>query len=327
MSKSSLRIFPFVFLLGLTVALGSASSFTTPTAAAPGPMQTASPTTILSKTTTTTYTSLSSRFSSTTTLTVTNATTSTSYTGTRTTGVTSLIVITATTSAIVTSTTTSTSTTSVVSFPASTPSCAMALVAAGTALEPYANSLREFRNNYILKTSSGKAFMSAFNSWYYSWAPSVARVAAKNQVFAEILRVALVPLFGILYAARYSYLEAAWLSPEAGAIMAGIVAASLIGMVYVAPITYVLVRVLRLRKCLLGLRKVLVLWTFGACLLIIAAYVLGSFALMGLATTSLVLSILTFGSIIGTRALASVKPFIITPASIVSTKPFKRKLA
>ena len=117
------------------------------------------------------------------------------------------------------------------------------------------------------------------------------------------------------------------MSPEIGAIMAGIVAASLIGMVYVAPITYGLVRVLRLRKSILALRRILALWTVGACLLIIAAYVLRSFALMGLATASLVLSMLTFGSIIGTRAIASAKPFIINPALILSIKTFTRKLA
>ena len=167
--------------------------------------------------------------------------------------------------------------------------------------------------------------MLAFNSWYYSWAPSVARVAAESQVFADVLRVGLVPLFGILYVARYSYLAAS-LSPEAGAILAGIVAASLIGVVYVAPITYALVRVLRLQKCLLALYRILALWTFGACLLIIAAYALNSFTLMGLATASLVLSMLTFGSIIGARALASMKPSIMNPALILSLKAFKRKL-
>jgi hypothetical protein len=170
--------------------------------------------------------------------------------------------------------------------------------------------------------------MLAFNSWYYSWAPSVARVAAENQVIADVLRVGLVPLFGILYVASYSYLATASLSPEAGAIMAGIVAASLIGMVYVAPITYALVGVLRLRNYfLLALRRILALWTVGTCLSIIAAYVLGSFALMGLATASLVLSMLTFGSIIGAGALASMKPSIIIPPSILSIKAFKRKLA
>jgi hypothetical protein len=168
--------------------------------------------------------------------------------------------------------------------------------------------------------------MLAFNSWYYSWAPSVARVAAENQVFADALRVGLAPLFGILYVARYSYLAAASLSPEAGAIMAGIVAASLIGIVYVAPITYALVRVLRLQKCLLALCRILALWTLWACLLIIAAYALGSFALMGLATASLVLSMLTLGSVIGARAPAFIKLSIINPALILSLKPFKRKL-
>ena len=169
--------------------------------------------------------------------------------------------------------------------------------------------------------------MLVFNGWYYTWAPLMAHVFGGNHIFSDVLQVILLPLFGILFLSSYAYFAAVWLSPEIGAIMAGIVAASLIGMVYVAPIACALVRLLRLRKCLLGPSKVLALWTFGACLSIIAAYVLGSFALMGLATASLVLSILTFGSIIGARVLASLKPFIIAPASILSMKAFKRKPA
>jgi len=169
--------------------------------------------------------------------------------------------------------------------------------------------------------------MLLFNGWYYTWAPLVAHVAGSNYVVSEVLQVILVPLFSILFLSSYAYFAAAWLSPEIGAVMAGILAASLVGLVYVAPITYSLVRVLRLRKCLLALRRILALWTVGACLLIIAAYVFRSFALMGLATASLVLSMLTVGSIIGTRAIASAKPFIINPALILSIKTFTRKLA
>ena len=326
MSKSSRRIFPLIFLLTLAAGLGLASSYVAP-AAVLG--QTASATTTLSTTATTTFTSRSSSFTSTKTLSVTNATSVTVFTGTRTTGVTSLIVVTATTSAIITSTTVSTSTTSVVSLPSSNPSCAVAEVSAGSALAPYANSLRQFRSQ-ILKTSAGRAFMSAFNSWYYSWAPLVA-AAAENHAFADIIRVGLVPMFGILYAARYSYLAAAPFSPEAGALAAGIVAASLLGIVYVAPITYAFARALRLRKYLLALHRIratpLALWTVGSLLLILAAYLLGSFTLMAVATANLVLSMLTFGSIIGIRALASAKPPIINPAPILAIRVFKRKLA
>ena len=144
-------------------------------------------------------------------------------------------------------------------------------------------------------------------------------------MFAEALRVGLVPLFLILYASRYSYLAGAWLNPEFGALTAGVVAAWLIGMVYVAPITYAVVRVLRLRRRLFTSATPLILWTLGTALMIGAAFVLGSFALLALATASLTLSMLALGSIFGARALASSKPSMINPALILSIRPFKQE--
>ncbi len=52
--------------------------------------------------------------------------------------------------------------------------CLIATAAFGSELTPQVQYLRNFRENYILSTASGSAFMSAFNSVYYSFSPQVA---------------------------------------------------------------------------------------------------------------------------------------------------------
>jgi hypothetical protein len=222
----------------------------------------------------------------------------------------------------------STSTSTVATLP-SNPTCPVGVVAAGSFLEPYVESLRGFRDKEILETSAGGAFMSVFNAWYYGWAPSLARMTAENQMFANLLRLSLVPLFGILYASYYSYLAVAPLSHEAGAITAGTVAASLIGLVYVAPFAYLSVRILRVRKHLRFEENKLmrVAGFFVASVVLIgAAYVHSSFALMRLATASFTLSMLTLGSIAGIRALALIQPSIFNLVPVLSIERLKRSL-
>ncbi|HEX7031593.1 MAG TPA: ABC transporter substrate-binding protein, partial [Nitrososphaera sp.] len=52
--------------------------------------------------------------------------------------------------------------------------CLIATAAFGSELTPQVQFLRNFRDNYILSTASGAAFMNAFNSVYYSFSPQVA---------------------------------------------------------------------------------------------------------------------------------------------------------
>lgn len=295
-AKSSL-----VLILIAVIAL--ASCLSQPAAATVGPRQS-------SATLSTTHTS----FTGTLTLTTTSAITRYSYTGTVTTGVTSIVTAISTVSNILTFTQTSTSTSTVATVPAN-PNCPVAAIAAASFLEPYANSLREFRGNQILQTRAGWAFMLVFNGWYYAWAPLVAHVAQNNHIFSDVLQVIFVPLFAILFLSSFAYFAAAPLSPESGAIIAGSVAASLVGLVYVAPVAYVFLRGLRKRRLALARVHVitLTLWVAGNCLLIGAAYVLDSLALMGLTTASLTLSMLAFGSVVGVRAIAFLQPSMMNP--------------
>lgn len=157
-------------------------------------------------------------------------------------------------------------------------------------------------------------FMQTFNVWYYSWAPSVTYVAATNPWFLDVLRVGVYPLMGILYASYFSYELVSPFNVEAGALTAGIVAASLIGLVYVAPVAYVSSRLVRRRARFFSLDKLHLLpasgWVAASAFMIGAAYLTGSALFMGLATASLTLSMLSLGSMLGAIGLGYVQlPF------------------
>jgi hypothetical protein len=255
-----------------------------------------------STTKSTTNTSLSLSFSYTTTVssTSTSTTTSTVYTSTETQTATSYTGTPSTTYSVITTKTTV--------LPGI--GCPVAFATSGTPLEPYANFLRGFRNNEIQNTTAGSMFMQAFNTWYYGWAPSLTYAAVTQPVVLSLLRAGVYPLIAILYAAYFSYAAVAPLSAEAGALTAGVVAASLIGLVYVAPVAYVSMRLVRRMKFLrVGKAHLLPAsgWVGASALMVGAAYLSGSAWLMGLGTASLTLSMLSIGGFLSALALNSIQ--------------------
>ncbi len=300
--------------LGVTTCGISGCVSTPPLSSSTSFQYTATSTTSIT-TTSTTYSSFIS--SSTTTTSVTTTSTFFSYTSTI-----STTISTTSFSSIITGTQTSTNT-NVVTVPTTTTSsttytsivtqrginvCPVALVTTGNSLEPYANFLRGFRNNQIQNTTAGRQFMLTFNNWYYSWAPTLSYTAANNPWVFRAVQAGVYPLLGILYASYYSYNILAPLNAEVGAVTAGIVAASLIGVVYVAPLAYVATRLtkrrLRISKLTVGPSAA---WFTGSALLIAAAYATSSGELLALSTSSMVLSMLSLGSLIGARAFAYVQ--------------------
>ncbi len=260
-------------------------------------------TSISSSTTTTTATSTSTFFSYTSTISTTITTTSYSTQITATSASTNTNWVT-----VPTTTTTGSTYTNLVTQKGTSTSCPVSLVTAGNGLEPYANFLRSFRDSGIQNTTAGRAFMLAFNTWYYSWAPSLSDSAANHPLVFKTVQLAVYPLIGILYVSYYSYALVAPFSTEAGAIAAGIVAASLIGAAFVAPVVYVTMRMIRRR---LGISKQTLgpsaAWFTASIMLCVTAYTIGSGQLLAAATSSMVLSMLSLGSIVGTRGLAYVQ--------------------
>jgi len=283
-------------------------------------------TSISSSTTTTTATTTSTFFSYTSTISTTISTTSytTSYTSTMTSAPTNVLTFSTTT------TSSSTYTNFITQKGVSTLACPVTYVTNGNRLQPYADFLRSFRDNRIQNTTAGRVFMQTFNSWYYSWAPSVTYSAATSPWVFRAVQVSVVPLLGILYASYYSYALVAPMNAEAGAIVAGIVTASLIGLVYVAPILYATTRIVRRHSRLSISRRTLgpsAIWFVGSVLLCVAAYATSSGNLLAVATSSLVLSMLSVGSLTGARALMYIQLPFVNPANMaLLLKRFTRTL-
>jgi hypothetical protein len=110
--------------------------------------------------------------------------------------------------------------------------CLIATAAFGSELTPQVQYLRDFRDNYIMSTASGSAFMDAFNSVYYSFSPQVADYEREQPWLQATVKAGLYPLFGILMASESAYSA---VGGEGGAALAGAIASSLIGAVYLAP--------------------------------------------------------------------------------------------
>ena len=75
--------------------------------------------------------------------------------------------------------------------------------------------------------------MNVFNSWYYSFSPSVADYERAQPWLKGMVRIAIFPLLGILQVSEKSY---SLLPGEYGSVVAGLTASTLIGFVYFTPV-------------------------------------------------------------------------------------------
>uniref|UniRef100_UPI000A7D0148 cupredoxin domain-containing protein n=1 Tax=Nitrosopumilus sp. Nsub TaxID=1776294 RepID=UPI000A7D0148 len=76
--------------------------------------------------------------------------------------------------------------------------CLIATAAYGSELAPQVQMLREIRDNQLMNTESGSAFMSTFNEAYYSFSPYIADMERENPVFKEIVKAGLTPMISTL---------------------------------------------------------------------------------------------------------------------------------
>ena len=76
--------------------------------------------------------------------------------------------------------------------------CLIATAAFGSELAPQVQQLRDLRDNTVLATASGTAFMSGFNQVYYAFSPAVSDLERENPAFKSAVRVALVPMLSSL---------------------------------------------------------------------------------------------------------------------------------
>jgi len=118
--------------------------------------------------------------------------------------------------------------------------CLIATAAFGSELDPQVQFLRELRDNTVLQTESGSAFMTGFNQFYYSFSPAIADYERENPVFKEAVKLTLTPLLTSLTLLQYADIDS-----ESEMLGYGISIILLnIGMYFVAPA----VLIMRIRK-------------------------------------------------------------------------------
>ncbi|WP_316506780.1 peptidylprolyl isomerase [Nitrosopumilus sp.] len=109
--------------------------------------------------------------------------------------------------------------------------CLIATAAYGSELAPQIQYLRELRDNTVLSTESGTAFMTGFNQLYYSFSPVIADLEREHPAFKEIVKFSITPMISTLSILNYVEIdsEQELLSYGLGIILMNI------GMYFVAP--------------------------------------------------------------------------------------------
>ena len=109
--------------------------------------------------------------------------------------------------------------------------CLIATATFGSEMAPQVQFLREIRDNTVLQTESGSAFMTGFNQFYYSFSPAIADYERENPAFKEAVKITLTPLLTSLTLLQYADIdsESEMLGYGIGVILLNI------GMYFVAP--------------------------------------------------------------------------------------------
>jgi hypothetical protein len=76
--------------------------------------------------------------------------------------------------------------------------CLIATATYGSELAPQVQQLRELRDNKLLQTESGSAFLTGFNEIYYSFSPIIADYERENPHFKEGVKLAITPMISSL---------------------------------------------------------------------------------------------------------------------------------
>ena len=109
--------------------------------------------------------------------------------------------------------------------------CLIATATFGSELAPQVQQLRELRDNTILSTESGIAFMAGFNQFYYSFSPTIADLEREYPVFKQVVKLSITPMLSTLSILNYAEIdsEQEMLSFGIGIILMNV------GMYFVAP--------------------------------------------------------------------------------------------
>jgi len=114
--------------------------------------------------------------------------------------------------------------------------CLIATAAYGSEMSPQVQLLREIRDNKVLSTESGHSFMTGFNTFYYSFSPTIADLERENPAFKEAVKVTITPLLATLSILNHVDIDS---EQEMLGYGIGIILMN-IGMYFVAPVIVIL---------------------------------------------------------------------------------------
>ena len=109
--------------------------------------------------------------------------------------------------------------------------CLIATAAFGSELAPQVQELREVRDNIVLNSRVGTAFLTGFNQLYYSFSPTIADWERQSPVFKEIVKMAITPLVTSLSILNYVDIDS---EEEVLGYGIGVILLN-VGMYFVAP--------------------------------------------------------------------------------------------
>jgi len=148
--------------------------------------------------------------------------------------------------------------------------------------------------------------MIAFNTWYYSFSPSVASHLQTDPAGRTVMKVVLYPLIGMLWMSSATF-NLTQSYPEIAALLSGLVASSLIGAFYLGvPFGFLRSRVKRLRdsrrqKMLRDSLLILLLLGLGG---LAIGELLAAYPLLIASTVTVILSTLLLNATIASNKIA-----------------------
>jgi hypothetical protein len=116
------------------------------------------------------------------------------------------------------------------------PGCVIATAAYGSSVAPEVVYMRHVRDGLIGSTPTGRMLVDAFNTFYYSWSPSLARIIAANEALRAAFRVLLLPLVATVHVAALVFTTAGIITgrPDFASTVAFLFAACITLTTYVA---------------------------------------------------------------------------------------------
>lgn len=177
--------------------------------------------------------------------------------------------------------------------------CIIATATYGSELSPEVQLLRGFRDNALLNTFAGHNLITVFNAWYYSFSPAIASIIAGNNLLRGFMKIILYPLIGVLHLAAITYSLFSF-NPELAVVASGLVASSLLGIIYFAPIVLILCLVKKLDIPIKTLHVQLLIWVVSVGGMTVAEIIQWS-GFMMFSSTIFVLSTMSFAILLSVR--------------------------